>query len=450
MAIELKHKYTRRTGSKQKDDATLGVTDEDIAARAKSLKGMSLQANTGTPRDKSNHVSASSEETALHLEAINLKKQSREDSIDNTIRQVQERLPEDEASTDTQPTSDLATNDREEQPLWCMYEEDLTGDKGDTTSEDSETNKILKRPQTPFSTHKNTLYTKIFAMATQEKSSAIEGHPEGSKLHQPFRVNSRYLNARNSTGSPTPGGNPNPFNIFNGGSTSQMPTSPSFNPFVNSCPTSDIGQTYLFESQQAPMNQKTSSNSSGQTNQFGSPPVANPTARGGYNPMSFDMPQYENFGFNLGMPNFSYGIDNTSNSGNNGNNSNGGHGSNNSGHNGNNGNGSNNNSCNSNGGYGNGGNNNNGVNLNGSSASNGPSVVQITNTSLQHLKYEGYTNPSEHLALFRNNIEQRGIKNKIAIKQRFFSTLRDIALQWYECVKENSWPMIKEQFLDRF
>eukprot|EP01018_Ginkgo_biloba_P015436 Gb_17846 [translate_table: standard] len=206
-----------------------------------------------------------------------------------------------------------------------------------------------------------------------------------------------------------------------------MPTSSRFNPFVTCGPTSNIGQTNLFGSQQAPTNQKTSSNSSRQTNQFGNPLVANPTAGGGYNLMSFGMPQYENFGFNPGMPNFSYGwnggfpytpypilgyqpnnmmqysilgntfrfgglfatpfpnnrtscmpnpnnnyrgISNTSNNSNNNNNNNVGSGSNNSSHNGNSG-------------------NNNGGNPNGSSASNGPSVFQFPDTSLQHLKYEG-------------------------------------------------------------
>eukprot|EP01018_Ginkgo_biloba_P017665 Gb_36966 [translate_table: standard] len=103
----------------------------------------------------------------------------------------------------------------------------------------------------------------------QEKSSASGGHPERSKPQQPFRVNDSYLNVGNSIGSPAPGTNPNPFNIFSGGSTSQMPTSPPFNPFATCSPTSDIG--------------------------------------GGYNPMSFGMQQYEKFGVNPGMPNFSYG-----------------------------------------------------------------------------------------------------------------------------------------------
>eukprot|EP01018_Ginkgo_biloba_P005127 Gb_19457 [translate_table: standard] len=225
--------------------------------------------------------------------------------------------------------------------------------------------------------------------------------------------------------------------------------------------------------------------------------MANPTARGGYNPMSFGMPQYENFGVNPGMPNFGYGWNegfpytpypipryqpnnmmqysmlgnafgfgglfatpfphnrtlcmpnpnnnyrgsgNSSNSSNNSNNGNRGRGSNNNGHNGDGGNGGNNN----------GGDNNHCGNLNESNASNGPSMFQFPNTSLQHLKYKGHTNPYEHLALFLNNVEQRGIKNEIAIKQRFFSSLRNTALQWYECVKEKSWPMIKKQFLNCF
>eukprot|EP01018_Ginkgo_biloba_P008512 Gb_04262 [translate_table: standard] len=170
-----------------------------------------------------------------------------------------------------------------------------------------------------------------------------------------------------------------------------------------------------------------------QTNQFGSSPLANPTA-GGYSPMSFGIPQYENFGFNPGMPNFGYGcnggfpytpylslggIDNTNNSGSNGS---GGSGSNNSSH--------NRNGGNNNGRNGHGGNNNNGGNLNGNSPSNGPSVFQFLDTSLQHLKYEGYTDPFEHLVLFLNNVEQRRFRNEIAIKQQSFSTLRGIALQW--------------------
>eukprot|EP01018_Ginkgo_biloba_P009687 Gb_04618 [translate_table: standard] len=241
-------------------------------------------------------------------------------------RQAEELLLESKTPIDTQPTTNLATSmrndflkpileglrklmldDREEQPLQCLSEEDLTGDKGDTTSKDFEHDKILKHPRTPFNMHKNPLYTKTFAMDSQEKLTAVRGHPEGSKPQQPFGVNSSYLNAGNSIGSPTPGANPNPFNIFNGGSTSQMPTSPPFNPFSTCDPTSGIGQTNLFRSQQAPANQKTSSNSSGQTNQFGSLPMENPTTGGGYNLMSFSMPQYEIFRFNPRMPNFSYG-----------------------------------------------------------------------------------------------------------------------------------------------
>eukprot|EP01018_Ginkgo_biloba_P017694 Gb_31526 [translate_table: standard] len=78
MTIELKHKYTRRTSSKRKDDVTPRVTNEDITPRAKILKGTSLHTKTRTPRDKSNHVSASSKETAqeddqvLHPEAVNV------------------------------------------------------------------------------------------------------------------------------------------------------------------------------------------------------------------------------------------------------------------------------------------------------------------------------------------------------------------------------------------
>eukprot|EP01018_Ginkgo_biloba_P027929 Gb_38489 [translate_table: standard] len=234
-------------------------------------------------------------------------------------------MPEDEVSTDTQPTTNLANNtrkdflqpileglhnlildDQEEQPLWCLTEEDLQGDKGDTTSEDSEPSKTLKHPQTPFSMHKNPLYVKTSPMATQEKTNANRGHPEGSKPQQPFEAKGSYLNTGKSTESTTPGANQNSFNIFSGGATSQMPASP-FNPFATCGPTSDIGQTNLFESQQAPTNQKTPSNSSNPTNQSGSTPVTNPTTGGGYNPTLFGMPQYGNLGINAGMPNFGYG-----------------------------------------------------------------------------------------------------------------------------------------------
>ena len=114
----------------------------------------------------------------------------------------------------------MILDDREEQPLWCLTEEDLQGDKGDTTSEDSEPNKTLKRPRTPFSTHKNPLYVKTSTMATQEKTNATRGHPEGSKPQQPFGANSSYLNTGNSTESTTPSANQNSFNIFSGGATS--------------------------------------------------------------------------------------------------------------------------------------------------------------------------------------------------------------------------------------
>eukprot|EP01018_Ginkgo_biloba_P002316 Gb_29664 [translate_table: standard] len=149
-------------------------------------------------------------------------------------------------------------------------------------------------------------------MAMQEKMSASEGHPEGSKPQQPFRSNSSCLNEGNSIGSPTPNTNPNPFNIFGGGSTSRMPTSPPFNPFATCDPTSDIGQVNFFGSQQAPTTPKPSSNTSRPTNQFGNPPLANPISRGGPNPMSFGMPPYGNYGFipraNPRMPNFNYGF----------------------------------------------------------------------------------------------------------------------------------------------
>eukprot|EP01018_Ginkgo_biloba_P039716 Gb_39943 [translate_table: standard] len=224
----------------------------------------------------------------------------------------------------------------------------------------------------------------------------------------------------------------------------------------------------------------------------------NSTSGGGPDLMSFGMPQYGNYGFNLGanprMPNFSYGFNggfpymlypipsyqlndmmqysilgntfgfvgpfptpftnnetpimlnpNNHHGGinNNGHNDNGSNSNSHNDNGGNGGNGGNNNSCNGNGG--------NGDNINdGGSASNGPNVFQFSDTSLQHLKYEGYSNPSKHVALFLNNIVQQGITNEVAIKQRFFSTLHKISLQWYECIKDNSWPMIKEQFLDCF
>ena len=82
MAAELKHKYTRRTGNKQKNDVTLGIINKDITPGAESLKGTSLHAKIGTPRDESSHVSASSEETAqadeqaLHSKAINMESTS--------------------------------------------------------------------------------------------------------------------------------------------------------------------------------------------------------------------------------------------------------------------------------------------------------------------------------------------------------------------------------------
>eukprot|EP01018_Ginkgo_biloba_P036227 Gb_41261 [translate_table: standard] len=460
MATELKHKYTHQTGSKRKDDATLGVAGEDIAPRAESLKGTSLHAKIGTARDKSNHVSTSSEETAqaddqaLHFKAINMESTGYEN--------------QEEASELTCQNSKVEKSETShKRPIEQIPKEDLPRDKGDTTSEDSEPDKTLKHLQTLFNKHKNPLYTKTSAMSMQEKMNATGGHPEGIQTIATLR------STGNSTGSTTPSANQNPFNIFNGGATSQMPASP-FNPFATCGPTSNTGQTNLFESQQAPTNQKTPSNSSGPTNQSESMPVASLIAGREFNPMLFGMPQYKNFGVNPGVPNFGYGwnrafpytpypitgyppnnmmqypiprnafgfggmfntpfpsnetpsMPNTNNnyrgSGNNGN---GGSGSNNNGHNGN--------SCN-------GGNNNNGGNLNKGNASNGPSVFQFPDTSLQHLKYEGYTNPSEHLALFLNNVEQRGIQNEIAIKQLFFSNLHGIALQWPS--KKSSKPQEK-------
>eukprot|EP01018_Ginkgo_biloba_P019939 Gb_23242 [translate_table: standard] len=233
--------------------------------------------------------------------------------------------------------------------------------------------------------------------------------------------------------------------------------------------------------------------SSGSTDQFGSSPTLNPTiltSVGGPNPMPFGLPQYKNYAINLGvvpgMPN-SYGFNggvpyapypamghhfnnmmqypmarNSFNFGNpfaspftdnNGTTSgptpsNDFGGIENNGHNGNSGNGGYINGNNSDGGRNN--NSNDHSNNNGSGAYNGPSMFEILNTSLQHLKYEGYGDLFEYLALFFNNIAQEGIANKIAIKQSFFSTLREIGLQWSECIKENSRAMIKEQFLDCF
>eukprot|EP01018_Ginkgo_biloba_P033463 Gb_39326 [translate_table: standard] len=56
--------------------------------------------------------------------------------------------------------------------------------------------------------------------------------------------------------------------------------------------------------------------------------------------------------------------------------------------------------------YNNGGNNNNNHHNtnNGGGTSNGPNSFQFADIFLQHLKYEGYGDPSEHLALFLNNI----------------------------------------------
>eukprot|EP01018_Ginkgo_biloba_P023197 Gb_26777 [translate_table: standard] len=77
-----------------------------------------------------------------------LKKQSQEDSTENTTRHIEEQMPEDEALTNTQPTTNLATgmkndfsktileglrklilDDQEEQPLRSLSEADLPGDK---------------------------------------------------------------------------------------------------------------------------------------------------------------------------------------------------------------------------------------------------------------------------------------------------------------------------------
>eukprot|EP01018_Ginkgo_biloba_P001241 Gb_28663 [translate_table: standard] len=283
--------YTRRTGNKRKNDATLGVINKDITLGAESLKGTSLHAKIGTPREESNHVSALLEETAqadeqaLHSKAVNMESTSCENQEEaseltcqnskdekskkshkrpeeqipsdrnrvensnieghqeqvpkileldmactwqtpepsNTKRHVEEQMPEDEASIATQPTTNLANStrkdfsqlifeglrnlildNREEQPLRCLTEEDLQGDKGDTTSKDSEPSKTLKRPRTPFSTHKNPLYVKKSTMATQEKTNATRGHPEGSKTQQPLEANGSYLNTGNSTESTTP------------------------------------------------------------------------------------------------------------------------------------------------------------------------------------------------------------------------------------------------------
>eukprot|EP01018_Ginkgo_biloba_P030968 Gb_34553 [translate_table: standard] len=308
---------------------------------------------------------------------------------ENTTRHLEEQLPEDEASADTQPTTNLTTGTRnefskpilegllkliledwEEKPLRCLLEEDLPGDKGDTTSEDFEPNKILKCLQTPFSMHKNPLYTKTSAMAMQEKPSVVGGHPEGSKPQQPFEANSSYLNARNSIGSPTPRANPNPFNTFSG----VNPGIPNFgygwNGGFHYTPYPILG--YQLNNM---MQYSMPGNTFGFGGLFSTPFPNNKTPC---------------------MPNFNNiygGRDNTNNNGNNGN---GGSRSKNSGHNGN-------------GGNNNGGNNNNGCNLNGSNVQNGPSVFHFPDTSLKHLKYEGYIDPSEHLALFLNNVEQRGI-----------------------------------------
>eukprot|EP01018_Ginkgo_biloba_P039163 Gb_28714 [translate_table: standard] len=297
----------------------------------------------------------------------------------------------------------LMLDDREEQPLRCSSEEGLPRDKGDIVSEDPKPGKILKSLRTPFNMHKNPLYTKSFAMATQEKTSAFGVHPKESKP-QPFRANSSCLNAGNSTRSPTPSANPNPFNMFIGGPTSQMPTFQTFNPFATCGPTSSMGQTNLVILRLP---------NYGYGFRYTSYPVP------GYqlnNMMQCSMPG-NSFGFGgpfalsftnngtlcmLNSNNNYRGIDNNDNSGNNGHNGNIG-------------------------------------NINdGSNTFNNPNMFQFPNTSLQQLKYEGYVDPFEHLALLLNNIVQRGITNEVAIKQGFFSTLRGIALQWYECVKDNS------------
>eukprot|EP01018_Ginkgo_biloba_P036903 Gb_03113 [translate_table: standard] len=189
------------------------VTDEDITLGVEGLKGMSLHTNLQLPEMKV----AMNDFSKLILEGL------RKLMLDNW----------------------------EEQPLRYLSE-DLPGDKGDIVSEDSELDKILKRLQTPFNTHKNSLYTKSSTMAMKEKSSA-------------------------SRGIPTLGANPNPFNTFKGGPTPQMPTSQTFNPFATYGPT-----------------------------------TTNPNSGGAPNPMPFELLQFRNYEFNLGenlgMPNFSYGF----------------------------------------------------------------------------------------------------------------------------------------------
>eukprot|EP01018_Ginkgo_biloba_P007883 Gb_10747 [translate_table: standard] len=145
MAAELTHKYTHRTG-KHKPRKLGRSLQPDI----QNSKGEKSETSRKTPKEqipsdqnraKNSNIEGHEEPSPKIVDSdractwktlepsvrggtmvfeiqtqtmkklfAKLRKQLQEDSIKNTTRQVEERLFGDEASTDTQPTTDLATN----------------------------------------------------------------------------------------------------------------------------------------------------------------------------------------------------------------------------------------------------------------------------------------------------------------------------------------------------
>eukprot|EP01018_Ginkgo_biloba_P005606 Gb_23655 [translate_table: standard] len=51
----------------------------------------------------------------------------------------------------------------------------------------------------------------------------------------------------------------------------------------------------------------------------------------------------------------------------------------------------------------------------------------------QGLRYDGTTEPTNHLAIFKNILKLKNIKDEEQIMTRFFITLRGPAVAWYQC-----------------
>ena len=66
------------------------------------------------------------------------------------------------------------------------------------------------------------------------------------------------------------------------------------------------------------------------------------------------------------------------------------------------------------------------------------------------LRYDGTTEPTDHLALFKNILRVKSISDEDQIMTKFFNTLRGLAIAWYQCatLDNPSWDDLQKRFLN--